>query len=353
MKTKRALSIFFLILFIINLLLCSNILAIAHSGRTDSNGGHYNRSTGEYHYHHGMPAHQHESGLCPYDFDSNKEYKSAVKENQKLKTKIFIITIAVITGLVLLHIFTKGGSTDFIFHALYILMFLPFFIIYYIFVAISFIIKKILFALPCKAPYNHKILERYWIDIDKINRRFELYSSEDKFLDKLEYCKLVAESDKYYFYSYRTYRDGSGGYILRREKKQRDRIVYFGEAKKFNIVFNDYLFQVNASCEIGRSHIVAKGIDNGYVLKFDWLSKTPMCYTINNFLRYYSQDSVSDVFIRNDNLIFKISRKQSNSKDRDISNPYDKNLDYELVVTYENGSFKAKGIMTPIDNNEN
>ena len=41
----------------------------AHPGRTDSNGGHYNRSTGEYHYHHGYPEHQHPNGVCPYDFD--------------------------------------------------------------------------------------------------------------------------------------------------------------------------------------------------------------------------------------------------------------------------------------------
>ena len=38
-----------------------------HPGRTDENGGHYDRSTGEYHYHHGYPAHQHENGICPYD----------------------------------------------------------------------------------------------------------------------------------------------------------------------------------------------------------------------------------------------------------------------------------------------
>lgn len=31
-------------------------LAFAHSGRTDANGGHYNRKTGEYHYHGGGPA---------------------------------------------------------------------------------------------------------------------------------------------------------------------------------------------------------------------------------------------------------------------------------------------------------
>lgn len=40
----------------------------AHPGRTDENGGHYNRSTGEYHYHHGYPEHQHTDGVCPYDF---------------------------------------------------------------------------------------------------------------------------------------------------------------------------------------------------------------------------------------------------------------------------------------------
>lgn len=47
----------------------------AHSGRTDANGGHYNRSTGEYHYHHGYPAHQHPNGVCPYNYDKT-EHKS-------------------------------------------------------------------------------------------------------------------------------------------------------------------------------------------------------------------------------------------------------------------------------------
>ena len=42
-------------------------MSFAHSGKTDSNGGHYDSSTGEYHYHHGYPAHQHNAdGSCPY-----------------------------------------------------------------------------------------------------------------------------------------------------------------------------------------------------------------------------------------------------------------------------------------------
>ena len=55
-----------LIVFIAALLLCV-VTAFAHSGGTDRNGGHYNRTTGEYHYHHGYPEHQHTNGICPYD----------------------------------------------------------------------------------------------------------------------------------------------------------------------------------------------------------------------------------------------------------------------------------------------
>lgn len=49
------------------ILLCVTV-TFAHPGKTDSNGGHYNRVTGEYHYHHGYPAHQHTNGICPYNY---------------------------------------------------------------------------------------------------------------------------------------------------------------------------------------------------------------------------------------------------------------------------------------------
>lgn len=47
---------------------------LAHPGRTDSKGGHFDHSSGTYHYHHGYPAHQHRDldgdgkPDCPYDF---------------------------------------------------------------------------------------------------------------------------------------------------------------------------------------------------------------------------------------------------------------------------------------------
>lgn len=53
------------------LLLCLFSNAAAHPGGTDSQGGHHVSGTGEYHYHHGHPAHQHDGGICPYNFDNN------------------------------------------------------------------------------------------------------------------------------------------------------------------------------------------------------------------------------------------------------------------------------------------
>jgi len=64
---KKLSRLIALCLFAINMLLCVNVLA--HPGKTDEYGGHFDYEAGEYHYHHGYPAHQHENGECPYDFD--------------------------------------------------------------------------------------------------------------------------------------------------------------------------------------------------------------------------------------------------------------------------------------------
>ena len=54
-------------------------IADAHSGRTDSNGGHKDNKNksglGYYHYHHGEGPHLHENGVCPY----NKTTQSSPK----------------------------------------------------------------------------------------------------------------------------------------------------------------------------------------------------------------------------------------------------------------------------------
>lgn len=56
--------------------------AFAHAGKTDWQGGHTDRETGDYHYHHGYPAHDHYDidgdgkADCPYDFDDRTNHGS-------------------------------------------------------------------------------------------------------------------------------------------------------------------------------------------------------------------------------------------------------------------------------------
>lgn len=58
------------ILCILLSILLLSLPVSAHSGRTDSAGGHRDNKNvsglGPYHYHHGYPAHLHPNGVCPY-----------------------------------------------------------------------------------------------------------------------------------------------------------------------------------------------------------------------------------------------------------------------------------------------
>ena len=78
-------------IFLISIIFGCSIITNAHPGNTDINGGHNVTSTGKYHYHHGYPAHQHENGICPYNFDDkiihNNINKNVNKENELIEYK--------------------------------------------------------------------------------------------------------------------------------------------------------------------------------------------------------------------------------------------------------------------------
>ncbi|MEE1065668.1 MAG: YHYH domain-containing protein [Acutalibacteraceae bacterium] len=82
---KRLVSSLFILINLISL----TVLAVAHPGNTDGCGGHLDRLTGEYHYHHGFSAHQHENGECPYNFVDKSTYNSShhTKTKDTLETE--------------------------------------------------------------------------------------------------------------------------------------------------------------------------------------------------------------------------------------------------------------------------
>ena len=72
-------------LLVLILALLLSLPVLAHSGGTDSNGGH--NGPGGYHYHHGYPAHQHEGGECPYDFDDRTGESSGTSSSSSEEDK--------------------------------------------------------------------------------------------------------------------------------------------------------------------------------------------------------------------------------------------------------------------------
>lgn len=72
MKTNKLLSLILCAVAIFSI----PIIVFAHPGKTDEYGGHYDWKTGEYHYHHGYPAHQHIDGYCPYDYDDQTDHSN-------------------------------------------------------------------------------------------------------------------------------------------------------------------------------------------------------------------------------------------------------------------------------------
>jgi hypothetical protein len=69
----------------------NTITVEAHSGRTDSSGGHKDNKNksglGSYHYHcGGNPAHLHDNGVCPYSADSSKKSASTNSSKEKKST---------------------------------------------------------------------------------------------------------------------------------------------------------------------------------------------------------------------------------------------------------------------------
>lgn len=91
------------------------LFSFLHSGRTDAWGGHYNHSTGEYHYHHGRPSHDHYDidgdGIidCPYTFDYGES------ANQHNVTEIIaLVVFAAILYYALFAFLVTCGATDYV-----------------------------------------------------------------------------------------------------------------------------------------------------------------------------------------------------------------------------------------------
>lgn len=83
-----------IMLMCISMLFSYNSMALAHSGRTDSSGGHHDYKNvsglGPYHYHcGGYPAHLHKNGVCPYTDGGSSSGSSSSTTTTKKTSKYY------------------------------------------------------------------------------------------------------------------------------------------------------------------------------------------------------------------------------------------------------------------------
>ena len=181
---------------------------------------------------------------------------------------------------------------------------------------------------------EYKMMERINCDLDSaVNNPKPGFS---------DYCRIVAESTNYRFYSYQSFEDNSGGYVIRRSKSNPTEKVFFGENYQMDCVFDSYLIQCGHSGERGCFYVHAKHIETGKAMKCDWLGKGDVFVVINGYGRFY----VKDIGVEGNKLILHVKRKKSTRNDSSDKNDID--TEYTLVVTMENGQFKPVAVFNEV-----
>lgn len=196
-----------------------------------------------------------------------------------------------------------------------------------------------------KEIWDYKMLEPYPINIDLVIQQ-----------GKNEHGKLssiMIQNKDYCFYRYCSYPDNSGGYVLRRNKKNLQELVYFGENMQLCCIYHDYLFQVDHHSKVGgQFYIVCTDIFTGDQNKYELFGKG------SNWTHHvYCQDSVDEMYVENDELIIKVHRVKDNTPSFAKKNVADDDLfnidtDYTIAVTFKLGELEAN-VFFPSSTNVN
>ena len=163
-----------------------------------------------------------------------------------------------------------------------------------------------------------------------------------------EYCSKIIHSDTYSFYSYNVW-NYSDGCLLRQNNLNRQ-IVYFGKYYDFNCVYEGYLFSVNKNSDVRKDHrVIAKHIVSGKEETYFWFS--PGTIWDNGT---YCQDSVKQMYVREDKLIIEVHRRKStdfpDEYKRYLKSKYNTDTIYIITVIYEDGKFSMSKTFPELTN---
>ena len=181
-----------------------------------------------------------------------------------------------------------------------------------------------------KAIYKYNMLEKYKIDLEFAKN------------DGNTVVEKIGESLNYIFYKFRE-KDAtlSSYYILRQEKSNPKKVVYFGEYEDINCVFNEHLFLTRKSGELNRfDRFICLNVETGEKTIYKWKSPFGYMEVINGYGRFYNQDSIEKIYVENNKMIMEVNRKKTSDKEA-LEYEYNLDMKYILTIEYINNQFVA------------
>ncbi|MBQ5840350.1 MAG: hypothetical protein IIW40_00165 [Clostridia bacterium] len=180
-------------------------------------------------------------------------------------------------------------------------------------------------------------LERYDINMNRVNRKYEQSTKKVNEYGYVEHCALIEETRRYRFYKYLYFPDGSGGYLLRQDKKHPHRIVTFGKLQGISCIYEKHFITVYRDHPMPYVWMSAKHIKNGKPYKYYFPCEPYEMPAGKDGTPYGCWDEPTNIYVENNRIIIEIHRNRREMDKR--GEPTGADVDYKIIGKWEDGTF--------------
>lgn len=164
------------------------------------------------------------------------------------------------------------------------------------------------------------------------------------------YSKFIVETDNYDFFTFNTYEDNSGGYILRISKADPQNVVFFGPNQSFACAIHNHIITADRYTNYGLPlKVYCIDAETGTTYSYRWFSEKSTLIVTPISSELFSQDTITSMKIikdTDDNDILRIdvnrtrlANERGNPFDTEEyrNDPLNKDMDYYILAKLENG----------------